>query len=475
MKKIVILLLLLCLLISVTQIPLISYATSTAVTTPIDQTGASRSCYGIDANSSLFGTDLKIENVKAAFLYEHNSDSLLYAYNADEKMHPASMVKILTAIVAIENGNLEDVVVVSNSAVESIPYDAVSDSALKPGEEITLLDLLYFMMVGSANDAAVVIAEHISGSQGQFVQLMNQYASEIGCVGTQIVNPHGLHSNDQYTTARDVARILNSALDNEIFRTVFTAIEYTIPATNMADKRYISSRNSMMDTSSKLYYDSRVIGGRTGVAGDGSRCLASAAESNGMLVISVVMGSETVYQEDGYSAITVGSYKETSQLLDAGFNGYQAAQILFAGQSFRQCAVIDGDCDVVLGPQVSVSTILPKGIGLSDLTFHYDDKPMHAPIEKETMLSTVEVWHAGMCIATAELYAMNAVPVKTQLLQTEPSKDTSSGGVKALVVILVILTVLVLAFLLHKFWGRIKKVISMRKIRNRRRSHRRSR
>lgn len=472
MKKIAILLLSFCLLISFSQIPYSAFANST--TTPVEQTDTSRSCYGIDANSSLLGNELEIENMKAAFMYELNSDSLLYSYNADEKMHPASLVKLLTAIVAIENGNPEDIVVVSNSAVESIPYDAVSDNALQPGEEISLMDLLYLMMVGSANDAAAVIAEHIGGSQGQFVQMMNQYASDIGCVGTQIVNPHGLHNNDQYTTARDVARILDAAFDNETFRTVFSAIEYTVSATDKTEERYVSSRNSMMDTSSKLYYDSRVIGGRTGVAGDGSRCLATVAENNGMQVVCVVMGSETVYQEDGYSAITVGSYKETSALLDAAFSGYQAAQILFAGQTFRQCAVIDGDSDVVLGPQVSVSTVLPQGVSLSDLTFHYEDLPMQAPIAVGTMLSTVEIWHAGMCLATAELYALNSVPVKTQLLQQESDSATRSGGVNILITIIVIISVLVLVFLVVKFSNKIKILITLQKNRKRRRNHRRS-
>lgn len=469
MKKFSLLLLTICILFSYAFIPFAAYST------PAEQSAASRSSFGIDANSSLLGSNLEVENVKAAFLYEHNSDSLLFAYNADEKMHPASLVKILTAIVAVENGNPDDVVVVSKSAVESIPYDAVSEDPLRPGEEITLRDLLYFMLVGSANDAAAAIAEHISGNQVQFVQLMNQYALEIGCVGTQIINPHGLHNDGQYTTARDATRILNTALESETFLTIFKTTEYTVPATNMSAERELSSRNSMMDPSSKLYYDSRVIGGRTGVAGDGRRCLATVAESNGMLVVCVVMGSETVYQEDGYSAITVGGYKETSLLLDAGFNGYQAAQILYAGQTLRQCAVINGNADVVLGPQVSVSTVLPKDVALSDLTFRFVDMPMQAPIEKGAKLSTVEIWHADMCLAATDLYAMNSVPEEESLFQSVDSDSRGTGGMKIWVIIISVAIVIVLAFLTIKSWGKLKHIIALRKVRKHRRSRRRSR
>lgn len=475
MKKIVLLLLSLCVLISYASIPVSVHSEPEEMTRIPEQSEVSKSSFGIDANSSLLGSDLEIENVKAAFLYEHNSDSLLYAYNADEKMHPASLVKLFTAIVAISNGNLDDVVTVSKSAVESIPYDAVSENPLQPGEEILLRDLLYFMLVGSANDAAAVIAEHIGGNQVQFVQLMNQYALDIGCTGTQIINPHGLHNDGQYTTARDVARILNTALESETFLTIFKTTEYTLPATNMSAVRELSSRNSIMDPSSKLYYDSRVIGGRTGVAGDGRRCLASVAENNGMLAICVVMGSETVYQEDGYSAITVGSYKETSQLLNAGFDGYQAAQILYAGQSLRQCEVINGDADVILGPRVSVSTVLPKDVALSDLTFRYVDLPMQAPIKEGTKLSAVEIWHAGICLATADLYAMNAVTQHVSLLQTGDENKSGTGARYVWSVVILVGILFAVVFGVIKFRGKLKRIITLRKARKHRRNHRRSR
>ena len=479
MKKIFTFCLVLCLLLTfLNKLPFVITA-SAETAEPAQQNQqdatvpATNSCHGIDANGSLLGGGLAVENVRSAFLYERNSDTLMFAYNADEPMHPASLVKLLTAIIAIEKGKLADVVTVSESAVASIPYDAVSDDALQAGEQITLEDLLYFMLVGSANDAAAVIAEHISGSQSQFVQLMNQYTQELGCTGTQFVNPHGLHNDGQYTTARDVIRILDAAMDNEAFRTVFTATEHTIAATNMSQERELFSRNSMMDASSKLYYDPRVLGGRTGVAGDGRRCLASLAEHNGMQLIAVVMGSETVYQEDGYSAVSVGGYKETSALLDAGCSGYQFAQILYADQALRQCAVTDGDCDVILGPLASVSTVLPEGVSASDLSFRFTDIQTRAPVDKGQMLSYVEIWNGNMCVAKSELYALNTVHIRSQQ-PTEDAEASDFEGGKMITVILVAIAVILLILLLIRLSGRIRGWSIKYRNKRYRRSRRRS-
>ena len=291
MKKIAILLLILAITLNFAAG---NAAASEVVAPETSVTG----CHGIDANSTLLGTDKITDNVRAAFLYEAISQTVMYNINPDEPMFPASLVKILTALIAIEDGNTEEVVVASDSALSSVPYDAVSIS-LQVGEQMKLIDLLYAMVVGSANDAAAVIAEHICGNQDEFVSKMNSYAQELGCTGTNFVNVHGLHDDAQVTTARDVVRILDRALLNETFRELFTTKQHIIDATNMSEFRKVKSNNDLMESTSSLYYDARVIGGRSGVTQDGRRCMAAAAESNGMLLISVVMGTESVYQADG--------------------------------------------------------------------------------------------------------------------------------------------------------------------------------
>lgn len=432
------------------------------------------SCWSIDADTALLGTEQRVKNVKAAFLYEANSQTLMYAWNADEPMYPASLVKIMTALIAVERGSLTDSVTVTESAISSVPYDAVS-AELLAGEVLSLEDLLYCLLVSSANDAAVVIAEHISGSQSAFVEEMNRYAQELGCTGTRFINAHGLHDDAQYITARDAVRILDAAMRNETFRTVFTAVNYVVAATNKSEERELTSGNYLMDTASKLYYDARVIGGRTGVTQDGRRCLAAAAENNGMLLISVVMGAESVYQEDGYSAISIGGYKETSSLLDAGFVGYKSAQILFANQTLRQCKVTDGDSDVVIGPQLSVSTVLPENVSASDLSFRYSDEDFKAPIEAGQRLSNVTIWHGNTCVAQADLYAMNSVRSVSASQQLNTTAETDGQwGVVFWIVFGAVAGILIIVAVL-RFARKIKILAAKKRSKRYRRSRRRSR
>ena len=437
MKKIVVLCLCVCYLMSAVAF----FVNATA--TDISETSIS-SCHGIDANSAILGDGKLVDNVRAGILYEANSQTLMYALDADKSMYPASLVKVMTALIAIEKGNLHDNVIASDEALSAVPIDAVS-AKLQIGEQMKLLDLLYCLMVGSANDAASVIAEHICGNQEEFVTLMNKYAQELGCTGTTFVNPHGLHDEQQVTTARDVLRILDRALKNEQFKKIFTTKTYTVEATNMSDVRKLETGNSLMDTTSGLYYDSRVIGGRTGVANDGRRCLAAAAEANGMLLISVVMGAESVYQEDGYSAILVGGYKETTKLLDCGLQGYKTAQVVYANQPLQQCKVENGDCDLTIGPKESVSSVLPVDATVDNLTYHYTVDSLQAPISKGDKLTTLQVWSGGLCVAETELYALNSVKHVQSVVLNNNADDSSNNG--ATVAVFTVIGIVIAALL----------------------------
>lgn len=396
--------------------------TTTETSEPVFVTDEVSSIHGIDANNALLGMDKIVNNARAAIVYEANSETLMYAWNPDAQMYPASLVKIMTVLLALEKAELTDLVTVSQEAISSVPADAVS-AKLLPGEKLSLQDLLYCILLSSASDASVAVAEYIGGTTQEFVNMMNQRAAEMGCTGTYFTNPHGLHDNNQHTTARDSARILSVAMKNEAFRTIFGADDYMIEKTNLSENRRITTGNYMKDTNSKLYYDSRVIGGRTGVTQDGRRCLATAAEKNGMLLISIVMGAESVYQEDGYSAISIGGYRETTRLLDVCLDGYKTVQLLYENQAMRQLSVRDGDCDLVIGPNISVSTVLPVNINSADLVYKYDDKSLDLPVLQGQHISDLQIWHGNMCVAQAEMYALNTVRQAERLT----SQDVAEG------------------------------------------------
>ena len=468
MKKISIILLIVCYLMRCIPVdPLAEEVESTGASenTIVQQNSAVDSgSFSVDALNPLLGTNKLVDNVRSAIVYEANSQTLMYAWNPDAQMFPASLVKILTALVAIEKGELSDVITATDDAVNSVPYDAVS-AKIVAGEKLTLEDLLYCLLLGSANDAAVLIAEHISGSHSAFVEEMNRYAQDLGCTGSQFTNAHGLHDDNQHTTARDSARILDAALKNSVFRTIFSANEYIVPATNLSDLRALTSGNSMKDSGSKLYYDPRVIGGRTGVTQDGRRCLAAAAESNGMLVISVVMGAESVYQEDGYSAISVGGYKETTKLLDACLDGYKTSQILRTEQVIRQIPVEGAENDLLIGPLTSVSTILPQDVTAENLSYRYADKALTLPIDKGQYVSDLQIWNGGMCVAQVQLFAMNELRPEGIVQQGE-AHDIDPALPTVLWVIFGITLSLIIAYLLIRFWRNIH--LAFRKMRRKR-------
>lgn len=431
-------------------------------------------CHSIDATSAYLGTQKLTDNVTSAIAYELNSDTLMYTWNADSTVFPSSLVKILTALLAIEQGDLQATVTVTQSALDSVPYYAAS-AELLADEQMSLSDLLYCMMVGSANDAAAVIAEHISGSQTAFVEQMNAFAAEMGCTGTQFTNVHGLHDEQQYSTVRDLLRILSRAVKNEQFLQYFSAVDYVVPATNKSDARELSSSNLLMNAadSIQLYLDSRVIGGRTGITDDGARCLATLAEHNGMKIICIVTGSESTFAEDG-NTLTYGSFDETSKLLDACLNGYQVAQILYKDQVMHQCDVPNGANDVILSANETAYSVLPAEVTVQELSYRYGDlQQLAAPISAGQVVSNVQVWHGGFCIAESDLIAVNSVSVSQQSSNTQ--EDISKNSAQSIAVtILVIIGVLACVLFLVRGIRWLRMYLDIRRGRKYRRSRRRS-
>ena len=439
---------------------------------------AAYGCHSLDGCVPAMGSQKIIENMEAAFLYDVGSDAVIYAWNPDAVMHPASLVKIMTALIAVEQGTLTDAITVKEHVIATVSFDAVSADLL-PNEVITLEDALYCLLVGSANDAAAVIADHVLGSQEAFVAEMNRYAQELGCKATVFTNPHGLHDPNQVTTARDVAKILNQAIKNETFMKFFSTPYCTVAATNLSEERNLSSNNFLINSvdNMRIYFDTRVTGGRTGVAQNGKQCLAVSAEKDGRKLISVIMGSESIYDEENYTTISYGAFPETSQLLTSGFDSYKQVQVIAEGQIFRQCAVENGKNQVVIGAKEAISSVLPVDTTAADLSYRYFDVQgaLVAPIEKGAQISHVEVWHGNVCLAQADLFAMSAV--QTAAADTQSQKNdgakTSARGVFA--TIGVIALCVIAAVLGIRTYGKVRLALIKRRGRKYRESHRRSR
>ncbi|NLM97262.1 MAG: D-alanyl-D-alanine carboxypeptidase, partial [Halanaerobiaceae bacterium] len=218
-------------------------------------------------------------SAKCAVVLDMETGQVLYNKNMSIKAFPASLTKILTTIIALEEGDINDIVKVSRRAA----YQEGSSIYLQEGEEIKLEDLLYGVMLSSGNDASVAVAEHISGSIDEFALLMNEKAKEIGALNSNFKNPNGLPDPDHYSTAYDLAVIMRYAMKNKIFRTISGTKNRTISWAGNDWGRGLRNHNKLL----WLYDD--ITGGKTGFTKAAGRCLAASAERNGREVIAVVL------------------------------------------------------------------------------------------------------------------------------------------------------------------------------------------
>ena len=426
-------------------------------------------CRGIDSMMPYLGSTNKIENAQSVFLFEATTDTLMYTQNPDQQLHPAGLVKIMTALVALEQGSLTDVVTVSESVLSTVSSDART-SKLQVDEVFTVEQLLYCVMVEGSNDAAAVLAHHVGGSQETFVEMMNARAAEIGCTGTVFTNAHGLHDADQITTARDVARILDVAIENEMFRTLFGTTHYTIPATNKSEDRNMETSNHMMHKEMyEIYVDERVTGGRTGVNNTGLRCIATVSEQNDMQMICVVMGSKSKINDRGIVEL-IGGFKETTQLLDMGFDNTKTAMIVFEGQAVRQYPVRNGSSEAVVYSAVNVRSVVPKNATTDSFDYRYQELPdaFVAPIIAHTHVANVEIWNGNVCLAQVPLYTMGDVDEYYDQIIRKDRSSLSGWGI-ALIVLLSIIVVATGVL----FGVRLLNIRKRNSVRKARRAHRR--
>ena len=353
-----------------------------------------------------------LRSAKGVFVYETESDTVLYGYNPDKQIAPGGLVQILNALLVLENCNLDDVVTVSTQYINQLLPAGVRHQSLKNEEQLTVRDLLYCMMLESANDAAVVLAQHVAGDPASFITMMNERAADLGCTGTVINTVSGLDSTGQHTTARDMARILNAAMAQEEFRTIFGARTYTVPATNLSEARELTTLNYMMDDSVVgKFYDERVTGGKaTYTSSKAGATIAFTAENDNLSLICVVLGATRRYADDG-SMARYGNFEEAKDLMKYCFDNFRVSRMLYRGQSMLQMEVVDGVNDVVAVNKADLDIVLPKDAGINDLRFEYEipGGRLTAPLKAGQQITELRLWYKGRCVGETVLYAQNDV------------------------------------------------------------------
>lgn len=275
-------------------------------TTPAPQPGEPTAETGTAAQTA---SELPKVEAEGAVLLDAATGKVLFGKNENTQFFPASITKVMTALLVLEHCRLDEVVTFSEAATTNLESGAVA-LGITEGDKLTVEQCLYGLLLKSANEIGNGLAEHVAGSVSAFAERMNARARELGCLNTNFKNPHGLNDAEHKTTPYDMALILRAALENETFRRIDTTRTYEFPATKKAAARTITMGHKMMYPSDSRYYEG-IIGGKTGYTSLAGNTLVTGAERNGVRLIAVVMKSKNTH------------YQDTKAMLDYGFANYE--------------------------------------------------------------------------------------------------------------------------------------------------------
>lgn len=392
---------------------------------------------------------------KAALLIDPDTEEILYAQDIHEQLYPASVTKVLTCLLvleAIDQGKLtmDTILTASETAISAVPPDG-SNVDIKPGEELTVEELLYCIMLSSANEGCNMLAEAIDGSIDAFVARMNQKAQDLGCEGSHFCNTNGLPDANHYTTAWDLWLIAKAARAYPDFMSIVGTIYHEVPATNLSDARKLYTTNYLISTYRTDYYRYPGADGiKTGSTSDAGYCLIASATRSGRSLVSVVLGAERIKEEDG-TTITK-SFTETKKLFDWGFDTFSRQVILGKGESIAEVPVtLSQEVNYVkVHPAREVERLIPNNMDPAldiqrECTFVSES--VEAPIQRGQVLGQITLSYGDKVYDTVNLLADSDVSASrllvfqrdVMLFLQKPAVRYSAAGAVGLVVMIAVL------------------------------------
>ena len=290
------------------------YAVDTKPTEEFSRQWEERKSLPVDTNIIEDWPQGPLLGVESAILMEADTGTILYSKNIDEPLYPASITKMMTSLLVVENCSMEETVTFSDSAIDNTEWGSSRIGIMK-GEQLTVEECLYGLLLGSANEVAYGLAEHVGGTLDQFVEMMNDKAATLGCENTHFANASGLPDPNHYVSAHDMARIAQAFFNNDTLCLISGSYSYTIPPTNKTtEKRPLENHHKMV--AGKKYEYEGVVGGKTGFTTDARQTLVTCAQKDGMKLICVVMKDESPYQ-----------FLDTQELFNYGFDGFKKLKI----------------------------------------------------------------------------------------------------------------------------------------------------
>ena len=427
-------------------------------------------CLGkVDVKAADYWPDAPETLSPGVILMEESTGTILYEKNMDEAHYPASITKIMTTLLALENGNLSDMVTFSDDAINNTEGSGI---ARDYGEQMTLEQCLYGVMLESANECAYAVAEHVGGTVENFVDMMNAKAKELGCTNTHFANPHGLQDENHYTTAHDMALIAQAAYQNETFRIIIGTKMYTIPPTNKhAEETVLRNHHDMLCTyhnANRKYLYPYCVGGKTGYTATANSTLVTYAEKDGMTLICVVMDTQSPNQ-----------FIDTVNLFDYAFDNFQVLNVAENDTDYSAETTVDnGNLDNI-APFVELDKeaviVLPKTAEFSDTSssVEYNDSDPE-------IAGSITYTYAGRNVGKADIKTTGVVvegyAFDNESTEEEKQEAVSTVQVKPIVVVLLIVAVIllgVLLFFLKRFYDNYYIIKHNRAVRRDRKDQRR--
>lgn len=381
----------------------------------------------------------------SAILIDAQTGTMLYGKNEHTRCYPASITKVMTCLVALEHVNLTDTITFSEDAIWGIERDS-NHIALDVGEQITAEQCFYGILLQSANEAAWGMAEHVAGSVDAFADMMNEKAASLGCQDTHFTNPHGLHDDNHYTTAYDMALITRAAIENPIFRTIDETLYYQIPPTNLKDEpRDLWHQLKMLYPSSVYYYEP-LEGGKTGYTDQAQNTLVTYAKKNGMEFICVMMDC------DG----AANCYTDSAALYEYYFNNYTYAYPLqgFDPNTTNHSDYILNnfyhglDHDTLnLSVNNDLVVLLPRDMDPTALT----TETTYYNTLKDNVVGTIAVYYNGNPIGTSDII-YNSMIVNGEILRwgIPPEEQKKRINITFIVAISGIILVVFVLFIISR-------------------------
>ena len=435
-------------------------------------------CRTINGLIPLGGSDRKLDTAQSAFLYERNTGTVVYSYNPDAKVSSGTLSKIVTAMVTLDHLPMDQSITINTDNISRL--GGATNVDLRNGETLTVEDLLCCLLMENANDAAGVLAETVAGNQSAFVTLMNQKAKEVGCTNTEFGNIHGLDTATNITSARDMAKIVNVAMENEDFAKIFDMETYTVPETEKSKARELLTTNYFI--SNRVipdFQDERVTGGMQSMTNVAGASIVITAEQKGMSYIAVVMGAVRTYKENGWSVESYGNFNEMTDLIRHGFEKYKINRIIYDGMSLSQFSVIGGESNAVGQATVNVDSVVPINAQMGNLQMNYKvtNNGLTAPIQKGDLIATLEVKYLNSVMTEVEVYAMGNVKSADNtgviIRSTASRSDSDDSGILSVIgTICVIILGLAVAYLGFNAYMRSRLRARRRKRRAARRRNR---